>query len=77
MKKKTQAAPAKTPAARPSVVDDSILLSNRPSLRITDTTLRDAPQSLWATRIRTSDIAEEGVAPVTTTAMGKAICDRI
>ena len=27
--------------------------------------------------IRTSDIAEEGVAPVTTTAMGKAICDRI
>ena len=58
MKKKTQAAPAKTPAARPSVVDDSILLSNRPSLRITDTTLRDAPQSLWATRIRTSDILE-------------------
>ena len=27
-------------------------------LRITDTTLRDAHQSLWATRLRTDDILE-------------------
>ena len=27
-------------------------------LRITDTSLRDAHQSLWATRMRTSDILE-------------------
>ena len=58
--KKAKAASNKTPAApqRISVVDDALLLSNRPALRITDTTLRDAPQSLWATRIRTSDILE-------------------
>ena len=58
--KKAKAASNKTPAApqRISVVDDALLLSNRPALRITDTTLRDAPQSLWATRIRTSDVLE-------------------
>lgn len=32
--------------------------ANRISLRITDTTLRDAHQSLWATRMRTQDILE-------------------
>ena len=28
----------------------------KPRVRITDTTLRDAHQSLWATRMRTDDI---------------------
>lgn len=36
-----------------SIVRDS---ANRIPLRITDTTLRDAHQSLWATRLRTDDI---------------------
>ena len=35
------------------IVRDS---ANHIPLRITDTTLRDAHQSLWATRMRTSDI---------------------
>lgn len=56
--KKTPSAKKPAPQARPSVIADSILLGNRAPLRITDTTLRDAPQSLWATRIRTSDILE-------------------
>ena len=43
---------------RVAPIDDSVLLGNRVPLRITDTTLRDAPQSLWATRIRTKDILE-------------------
>ena len=30
--------------------------AKKPRLRITDTTLRDAHQSLWATRMRTDDI---------------------
>ena len=30
--------------------------ASRPRIRITDTTLRDAHQSLWATRMRTDDI---------------------
>ena len=43
---------------RVAPIDDAVLLGNRVPLRITDTTLRDAPQSLWATRIRTKDILE-------------------
>lgn len=31
-------------------------MKNKPLIRITDTTLRDAHQSLWATRMRTEDI---------------------
>ena len=30
--------------------------AKRPRIRITDTTLRDAHQSLWATRMRIDDI---------------------
>ena len=30
--------------------------SKKTKIRITDTTLRDAHQSLWATRMRTDDI---------------------
>ena len=41
---------AKTPAAPAA--------QKREVLRITDTTLRDAHQSLWATRLRTSDIMD-------------------
>lgn len=37
----------------PDIIRDSI---NHIPLRITDTTLRDAHQSLWATRMRTADI---------------------
>jgi len=33
-------------------------VSEKPRVRITDTTLRDAHQSLWATRLRTDDILE-------------------
>jgi len=33
-----------------------VKVSTKPSVRITDTTLRDAHQSLWATRLRTDDI---------------------
>lgn len=33
-------------------------------LRVTDTSLRDAHQSLWATRMRTSDIIKIGARPV-------------
>ncbi len=43
----------KKTAATPDIVRDSI---NHIPLRITDTTLRDAHQSLWATRMRTTDI---------------------
>lgn len=43
----------KKTAATPDIVRDSI---NHIPLRITDTTLRDAHQSLWATRMRTVDI---------------------
>jgi oxaloacetate decarboxylase alpha subunit len=42
---KTDVSPTPTPAS-----------SHRIPLRITDTTLRDAHQSLWATRMRTTDI---------------------
>ena len=35
---------------------DSTKKTARPRIRITDTTLRDAHQSLWATRLRTDDI---------------------
>ena len=55
--KKTKKISAPGPE-RIAPIDDSILLGNRVPLRITDTTLRDAPQSLWATRIRTKDILE-------------------
>jgi oxaloacetate decarboxylase alpha subunit len=44
----------KTPPAL-DIVRDSV---NHIPLRITDTTLRDAHQSLWATRMRTSDIMQ-------------------
>jgi oxaloacetate decarboxylase alpha subunit len=46
-KKKTANAETATPS-----------IKNRIPLRITDTTLRDAHQSLWATRMRTDDIAK-------------------
>src|SRR5210317_593924 len=46
-KTKKSPATAKTPAPK-----------GRIPLRITDTTLRDAHQSLWATRMRSSDIME-------------------
>ena len=44
-KTQTDVSPTPAPAA-----------TTRIPLRITDTTLRDAHQSLWATRMRTSDI---------------------
>ena len=49
-KKKSASKPAAKPAAA------SKKKSTRIPLRITDTTLRDAHQSLWATRMRTKDI---------------------
>ena len=55
--KKTKTISAPGPQ-RVAPIDDAVLLGNRVPLRITDTTLRDAPQSLWATRIRTKDILE-------------------
>ena len=45
---------AKNPAAQPAAPAQI----KRETLRITDTTLRDAHQSLWATRLRTSDIMD-------------------
>lgn len=47
---KKQTASRKTASKAKAVV--------KPRVRITDTTLRDAHQSLWATRMRTSDILE-------------------
>jgi oxaloacetate decarboxylase alpha subunit len=44
---------ARKKSPTPDIVRDSI---NHIPLRITDTTLRDAHQSLWATRMRTDDI---------------------
>ncbi len=52
-KSRTQA--RKKPAAKRNVGSGS---STRIPLRITDTTLRDAHQSLWATRMRTRDIVD-------------------
>lgn len=54
-KKKTKTpARASKPASKPvSKTADKL-----PTLRITDTSLRDAHQSLWATRMRTADIME-------------------
>ena len=43
----------KTTIKTQDIVRDSI---NHIPLRITDTTLRDAHQSLWATRMRTADV---------------------
>ena len=48
-KAKRETPPAKKPGAKKQ---------GRIPLRITDTTLRDAHQSLWATRMRTADILE-------------------
>jgi len=45
----------KTSAKTQDIVRDSV---NHIPLRITDTTLRDAHQSLWATRMRTADIMQ-------------------
>lgn len=45
--------PKKTIVSTQDIIRDSV---NHIPLRITDTTLRDAHQSLWATRMRTSDI---------------------
>lgn len=50
--KKTNKPPAKMPAGK------SAKARGRIPLRITDTTLRDAHQSLWATRMRTRDILD-------------------
>ena len=45
---------ASTAAAKPAAP----AIQKRETLRITDTTLRDAHQSLWATRLRTNDIMD-------------------
>lgn len=45
---------ASTAAAKPATP----AIQKRETLRITDTTLRDAHQSLWATRLRTNDIMD-------------------
>ncbi|MCL1857043.1 MAG: pyruvate carboxylase subunit B [Kiritimatiellaeota bacterium] len=45
-------------SARDSAAGSEKMPAGRISLRITDTTLRDAHQSLWATRLRTADIVE-------------------
>ena len=52
--KKTTSVPAEATPAKPSPEKHK----SRIPLRITDTTLRDAHQSLWATRLRTADIME-------------------
>ena len=53
MKSKKQKKSAKS--AKSLSREDSL---HKIPLRITDTTLRDAHQSLWATRMRTQDILE-------------------
>jgi len=50
--KKTPGTSSKQHAATPA----SGRVATKPRVRITDTTLRDAHQSLWATRMRTDDI---------------------
>ena len=42
-------------SGKPESIEDSL---HKIPLRITDTTLRDAHQSLWATRMRTDDILQ-------------------
>ena len=56
--KKTAAKTAKAPASVQEVKPVAEKKAERIPVRITDTSLRDAHQSLWATRLRTSDIME-------------------
>lgn len=56
--KKTSPAIAKTSASAEPETKIVQVQPGRLPLRITDTSLRDAHQSLWATRLRTSDIME-------------------
>ncbi len=56
-KKATKTASAKRPSVTAKVVTPPAKpKAKRTTLRITDTTLRDAHQSLWATRMRTKDM---------------------
>ncbi len=58
MAKKNASPKHRTPDPVPATPDAAAPAAGRIPLRITDTSLRDAHQSLWATRMRTSDIME-------------------